>query len=98
MAGDLVDTDYVDDRCPACCVERVVIERLDKLIIDRKAESLAVNSRCGHTMVYRSLGLWTNAIAPTLHWIIEKMPPPPIDTLERRIAEHNRLIVASDSI
>jgi hypothetical protein len=94
MAGELVDAEFVDGHCTVCHLDRLAIERLDMQFMAGKAEPMAVNSRCGHTMVYRSLGLWTSAIAPTLCWIIEKTTPPP-DPLE---AEHRRLIAASDSI
>lgn len=58
--AELHDADFGrDGHCVCCHLSSQAIERLDQLLIARKAESLAINPICGHTMAYRSLGLWT---------------------------------------
>jgi hypothetical protein len=80
-----------------CHLHRLTIDRLDKLIVAGKAESRAVNSRCGHTMVYRSLGLWTEARPLSVVEIAERSLPPGQTTEApvSRESEYRRLWVAS---
>jgi hypothetical protein len=70
QSSELVDAVFDGmNRCIACHMHQRDIERVDELLIAGTAISVAVRPACGHTLIYRSVGMWTAAVGPAVHYV-----------------------------